>query len=93
MTTTIWFEDKFGEQRTAGLNLRTSEIEGELYELLALKDDIVDDPSNLGQLEGLLNVDSREGYAIYPVKNDYNQYVYFDFPNRLVLCLARGLWG
>jgi hypothetical protein len=87
MTTTIWFEDKFGEQRTAGLNLRTSEIEGELYELLALKE------SNLGQLEGLLNVDSREGYAIYPVKNDYNQYVYFDFPNRLVLCLARGLWG
>ena len=93
MTRDIVFEDRFGEDRYAGLRLTYNEVEGEAYEVLAIKADICDSRAELRQLEGAMNVDKREGFAIYPIKNDLGQYVWFWKAKNLVLCLARGLWG
>ncbi len=93
MTTSIWYEDRFGETTFAGYLLQYTEVDDELYELLALKDDICDNPAELVGVEAKLNTDKREGYAIYPIKNDLGEYVWNHYPQRLVLCLARGLWG
>lgn len=93
MPTSIQFENRFGIQQNAGLVILSTETDGELYELLALGLDIVNVPEELARVEAKLNVDKREGYAIYPIKNDLGQYVWHHFRRQLVLCLARGIWG
>lgn len=93
MSSTIWYENKFGEQAIAGKLLETTTVDGELYELMALSSDICDSVTDLAQLELMLNLDKREGYAIYPIRDSYGHYVWYHYNQRLVLCLARGLWG
>ena len=93
MTTTIQFEDRFGMERNAGLVVLSGETDGELYELLALGLDVVSVPQDLATVEHDLNVDNREGYAIWPILDSNGAYVWYHHPKRLVLCLARGIWG
>ena len=93
MATPIVFEDKFGEQRTAGYALSGSDYEGELYEVLAVNLDICDDIVNLAKLSGACNIDKREGYDIHPIRDSFGEYVWWHYERRLVLCLGRGLWG
>ena len=89
----ILFEDRFGIERNAGLIISSTETDGELYELLALGLDVVSVPQELATIEHDLNIDNREGYAIYPILDSYGAYVWYHHPKRLVLCLARGIWG
>ena len=93
MNRDIVIKDMFGEERFVGLRLTMDESDGELYEVLAIKEDIVLSPAALRNLEGQLNVDKREGYAIYPIRNSLGDLVWFWRAKNLVLCLARGLWG
>jgi hypothetical protein len=93
MPNPIRFENRFGILRNAGLVISSTEVDGELYELLALGLDVVQVPQELATIEGLLNVDKREGYAIWPILDSLGAYVWYHHPNRLVLCLARGIWG
>ena len=93
MTTSIWYEDRFGETTFAGYLLQYTEVDDELYELLALKDDICDNPAELVGVEAKLNTDKREGYAIYPILDRYGDLVWEDRSQFLVLCLAKGVWG
>lgn len=89
----ILFENRFGMVRNAGLVISSTETDGELYELLALGLDIVSVPDDLARVERELNVDKREGYAIWPILDSLGAYVWYHHPKRLVLCLARGIWG
>jgi hypothetical protein len=89
----INYVDRFGIPRYAGLRLTYDDVEGEAYEVLAIKSDICDSLLELRQLEGAMNIDKREGYAIYPIRDTFGHYLWFWKAKDLVLCLARGLWG
>ncbi len=93
MTIDILYEDRFGIEQKAGVLISTSETDGELYELLGIKLAIVNVAQELARVEHELNVDKREGYAIYPILDSYEDYVWYHHPKGLVLCLARGIWG
>lgn len=93
MLSNIHFEDRFGIERNAGLLVSSTEVDGELYELLAVNIEIANTSQELAKLEYALNVDCREGYAIYPILDSYGGFVWYDRSNLLVLCLARGIWG
>lgn len=93
MPTSIQHEDRFGEQQEAGLILLSTEVDGALYEVLGINAEICNIHVELYNLERELNVDKREGYAIHPLFDSAGDYVWYDHPNNLVLCLARGLWG
>ena len=89
----ILYEDRFGIEREAGELVLSTEVDGELYEVLAIKIDIVLSQDELARLEHELNVDCREGYAIYPLKDSLDDFVWYHYRKGLVLCLARGIWG
>ena len=89
----ILFENRFGIAQEAGLMISSTEVDGELYEVLGVKDDICNNHDDLTRLELELNIDKREGYAIHPLTDEAGNYVWYHHPKRLVLCLARGIWG
>lgn len=93
MTIKIQYEDRFGEQKEAGVIISSNEVDGELYEVLGIKSEICNIHAELYNLERKLNVDKREGYAIHVLFDSAGHFVWYDYPKRLVLCLARGLWG
>lgn len=93
MPTAIWFENKFGEKELAGVRILISGVDSDLYEVLAIRSPICADEANLAELCSALNIDKREGYNIYPLKDSLDQYVWYHHDEDLVLCLARGLWG
>jgi len=76
------------------IKLHCKEVEGELYEIMGIHQSILEDEKKLRELEFEMNShDKREGYDIYPLKNSLGHYVWYHAPKKLVLCLARGLWG
>ena len=93
MVSKIVYEDRFGEEKEAGVIILSTDVDGELYEVLGVKVVIVDVTPELAQLELELNIDCREGYAIWPVLDSFGEYVWYDNPKQLVLCLSRGIWG
>ena len=88
MKTDIYMDDEF-----AGLDVIMVDDEGTAYEIMALKSDICDNVLSLARLEKQLNVERREGYRIYPLRDNFGKYVWCDWEKRLVLCLGEGLWG
>ena len=89
----VSYEDRHGEPRDAGLIISSNEVDGELYEVLAIEETICNNHYDLTRLEYELNIDNREGYAIHPLFDEGGDYVWYDRPKYLVLCLARGIWG
>ena len=70
-------------------NIDTSDY----YEVIGVPESLIFHGS-LPILENELNIDKREGFYIcYPVKDSYGSYVYFDAPNKIVLCVCCGYWG
>ena len=67
--------------------------DSDLYELLGVEIEVANNRQKLDELGHELNVDCREGYAIYPILDSLGGFVWYDRPNLLVLCLARGIWG
>jgi hypothetical protein len=45
------------------------------------------------ELEQKLNSDKREGFHIFPVKDSLGEYVYYHYPDKLIICVIAGYWG
>lgn len=92
MITDIWIENRFGEREKVGVDIAYCE-EGDLYQVLGLREHIVNNHAELCTVEAVLNVDKREGYAIHPLTDEAGNYVWYNIHINLVLCLAVGMWG
>ena len=68
----------------------------DFYKIIFVHEDIVMNSSLLEQLEFNLNQGYKmEGFHIRPlIELEYeNAYVYYDYPNKLVVCVIQGIWG
>lgn len=65
----------------------------DLYEIISIPEKVLEDEGKMRRLELKLNVGKREGFHIYPVTNFLGEYVYYHYPDRLVICVIAGYWG
>lgn len=63
------------------------------YEFNAIFEELIASQEKIAALEEAMNIANYEGFHIYPVRNSLGEYVYFDYPKRLVLCVIAMYWG
>lgn len=70
------------------------EVTTESYELIVVPESIVKNEIEMDKLTNELNINKMEGFHIYPVCTvGTSNYIYYDYPNKLVLCVVVGYWG
>ena len=67
----------------------------DFYKIIFVHEDIVMNNTLLDQLEFDLNQGYKmEGFQIYPLYDEnYDRWIYYDYPNKLVVCVIQGAFG